>query len=36
MLEKVHSYEIPEVLALPVVEGATSYLNWLEGQLGGG
>ena len=32
-LEKVHTYEIPEMLALPVVEGSPNYLNWLEGQL---
>lgn len=29
-LEKAHSYEVPEVLALPVVEGAANYLNWLQ------
>ena len=29
-LEKVHSYEVPELIALPVVEGAPNYLNWLE------
>jgi periplasmic divalent cation tolerance protein len=34
-LEKIHSYEVPEVLALPIVEAAPNYLNWLEGQLGG-
>lgn len=33
-LEKAHSYQIPEVLAVPVVEGAPNYLNWLEDQLG--
>jgi periplasmic divalent cation tolerance protein len=33
-LEKLHSYEVPEVIALPVVEGATNYLHWMEGQLG--
>jgi periplasmic divalent cation tolerance protein len=32
-LEKGHSYEVPEMLALPVVEGAPNYLNWFEGQL---
>lgn len=32
-LEKAHSYEVPEVLAVPVVEGAPNYLNWLEEQL---
>src|SRR5579871_1584054 len=33
-IEQMHSYEIPEVIALPVVEGAPGYLNWLEGELG--
>lgn len=33
-LEKLHSYEVPEVIALPVVEGAANYLNWMEGELG--
>ncbi len=25
-----HSYSVPEIIALPIVEGASSYLNWLE------
>jgi periplasmic divalent cation tolerance protein len=33
-LEKEHSYEVPEVLALPVVEGSENYLNWLQANLG--
>ncbi len=33
-LEKAHSYEVPEVLALPVVAGAANYLDWLETNLG--
>jgi len=32
-LEKViisqHSYEVPEIIALPVVEGSESYLSWV-------
>jgi len=28
-IEKLHPYEIPEVLALPIVEGSGNYLNWL-------
>jgi len=32
-LEKLHSYEVPEILALPVVDGAPNYLSWLEGSL---
>jgi periplasmic divalent cation tolerance protein len=34
VLEKAHSYEVPEVLALPVLEGAPNYLTWLESNLG--
>lgn len=34
-LEAAHTYEVPEVLAIPVVAGAPNYLNWLEGQLDG-
>src|SRR5712671_5317169 len=32
-LEKLHTYEIPEVLAIPVVEGSPNYLNWMENEL---
>jgi periplasmic divalent cation tolerance protein len=32
-LEAAHSYEVPEVLALPVVEGAANYMNWLGANL---
>lgn len=34
-LEKVHSYEVPEVLALAVVDGAPNYLNWVDRSLRG-
>jgi periplasmic divalent cation tolerance protein len=34
-LEKAHSYEVPEVLALPLVDGAARYLDWLPAQPGG-
>jgi periplasmic divalent cation tolerance protein len=33
-LERLHSYEVPEAIALPVVDGASDYLDWMEGQLG--
>jgi periplasmic divalent cation tolerance protein len=33
-LEKAHTYETPEVVAVPIVEGAPNYLNWLEAELG--
>ena len=25
----LHSYEVPEVLALPIVEGSKAYLEWM-------
>ncbi len=28
-IEKEHPYDVPEVIALPVVDGAPNYLNWL-------
>jgi len=35
-LRKLHSYEVPEVLALAVVDGEPNYLNWLESNLRSG
>ena len=32
-LAKMHSYEVPELLAIPVVEGAESYLAWMDREL---
>jgi periplasmic divalent cation tolerance protein len=32
-LQKEHSYEVPEVLALAVVDGAPEYLDWLQANL---
>jgi periplasmic divalent cation tolerance protein len=29
-LEAAHSYEVPELLAIPVVEGSANYMNWLD------
>jgi periplasmic divalent cation tolerance protein len=30
---KLHSYEVPEVLAMPIVDGAETYLDWMEREL---
>jgi periplasmic divalent cation tolerance protein len=32
-LEKLHSYEVPEMVALPIVDGSPNYLNWLDAEL---
>ena len=28
-VQALHSYDVPEVIALPIVEGNKDYLNWL-------
>ena len=33
VLEKAHSYDVPEVIALPIVDGAANYLNWIDTNL---
>ena len=35
-MEKLHPYELPELLALPVVAGSEDYLGWLHSNLRGG
>ena len=32
-IEELHSYEVPEVLVLPIERGAPKYLKWLEESL---
>jgi len=32
-IASTHSYEVPEVLALPVVDGSEAYLNWIDREL---
>ncbi len=34
-VEKLHSYHLPEVVCLPIIDGAPNYLNWLGSSLGG-
>lgn len=28
-VRELHSYTVPEIIAVPVIEGSESYLNWL-------
>ncbi len=35
-IARQHSYEVPEVIALPVVDGAASYLEWMDAELASG
>ena len=34
-LHRLHSYEVPECIALPVVDGSADYLAWIESALTG-
>jgi len=29
-IQKAHSYDIPEIIALPITEGSKPYLSWLK------
>ena len=33
-IARTHSYEVPEVIALPVVDGSEAYLGWMDRELG--
>ena len=32
-IQRMHTYEVPEVIAIPVVDGSEAYLEWLDAQL---
>lgn len=32
-VEEIHSYTVPEIIALPIVKGNESYLDWLGKQV---
>ena len=32
-LAALHPYEVPEILAMPVVAGSEPYLTWLDGEV---
>ena len=34
-VKQLHSYEVPEIIALPIVEGAKPYLEWINSNLTG-
>ncbi|KJR42181.1 Divalent ion tolerance protein, CutA1 [Candidatus Magnetoovum chiemensis] len=31
-VKELHSYEVPEIIAFPIVEGSKDYLDWLGGK----
>jgi periplasmic divalent cation tolerance protein len=32
-IKKLHSYETPEIIAIPIVKGSPDYLNWLKAEI---
>jgi periplasmic divalent cation tolerance protein len=34
LLDDIHPYEVPELIATPIVDGSAAYLKWLGEQLG--
>jgi periplasmic divalent cation tolerance protein len=32
-IARLHSYEVPEIVALPIVDGSESYLEWMDREL---
>jgi periplasmic divalent cation tolerance protein len=35
LLAELHPYDLPELVATPIVAGSDAYLKWLDEQLGG-
>jgi len=30
LVKRTHSYEVPEIIALPIIDGSEDYLKWLD------
>jgi periplasmic divalent cation tolerance protein len=35
-VQALHSYDVPEIIALPVIGGSDSYLRWVDTEVHGG
>ena len=35
-VQALHSYDVPEIIALPLAGGSEAYLRWLDGAIHGG
>lgn len=33
-VKRLHSYEVPEIIAIPITAGSKEYLNWIKKQAG--
>lgn len=34
-IKRLHTYETPEIIAVPIADGSAEYLKWLDDALGG-
>ncbi|MBM3774124.1 MAG: divalent-cation tolerance protein CutA [Acidobacteria bacterium] len=32
-IEQLHPYQVPEIIALPIVDGSRNYLGWLDAEV---
>jgi periplasmic divalent cation tolerance protein len=30
LVKEIHNYEVPEIIALPIIDGSEDYLKWLD------
>jgi len=33
LVKEIHSYEVPEIIALPIIGGNEDYLNWIDAEV---
>jgi periplasmic divalent cation tolerance protein len=33
LIDEIHPYDVPELIATPIVDGSETYLNWLREQV---
>ena len=33
LVKTIHSYEVPEIIALPIIEGNDAYLKWIDAEV---
>jgi periplasmic divalent cation tolerance protein len=33
VIKSVHPYDLPEIIATPIIKGSSEYLNWLDQQM---
>jgi periplasmic divalent cation tolerance protein len=33
LIRRLHTYQVPEILAIDVLAGSVDYLNWLDGEI---